>query len=195
MSKKPDWEGFARKAMESWPYGGLDGGDLQDLAEQHGLIVAAPGGYDPTKHGPCDCGCEPGDPYYQKRTCVNGIIAISESSIVTDSQWYCGTAIGSFDGVLAVADARGERPQIVLRLTAGASEIECIGRAADLPNIGRFFNRRVRVTGSAFYDGKSGLPSRVEIVEIEPVPEGGDFARWRGAVEAFQESEWIEDTA
>ena|SRR3990167_6127047 len=29
---------FSRAVMESWPEGDLDGGDLQDIAEKHGLL-------------------------------------------------------------------------------------------------------------------------------------------------------------
>lgn len=62
---KPDWEGFARSIMESWPEGDVDGGALQEIAENYGLIREEPGGYDEDKHGPDEWGDgEPGQPWY-----------------------------------------------------------------------------------------------------------------------------------
>lgn len=54
---------FARRCVEdSFEGYGFDGGDVQDLAEELGLIVPVRGGYDPEKHGESDC-AEPGDPW------------------------------------------------------------------------------------------------------------------------------------
>lgn len=44
---------FARDILESWPDGGIDGGELQELADKHGLLI-------PTERSePCgeDCVC------------------------------------------------------------------------------------------------------------------------------------------
>lgn len=57
----PDWEGFGRDAMEAWPLGGIDGFELQDLAEKHGLIARVPGGYDPERDSDCEGDFEKGD--------------------------------------------------------------------------------------------------------------------------------------
>lgn len=62
---KPDWEGFGRAIMEAWPEGGLDGFDLQDIAEKYGVIREVP--YDPDKHGTGgleEWGMEPGNPWF-----------------------------------------------------------------------------------------------------------------------------------
>ncbi len=55
---------FARVLLEQ-TYEGLSlcGVDVQELAEQHGLIVEVPGGYDPEQHPSSDC--DPGDTYYE----------------------------------------------------------------------------------------------------------------------------------
>lgn len=46
---------FARDIMAIWPEGGLDGGDLQEIAVKHGLLVPE------TRHAPCGeegaCSC------------------------------------------------------------------------------------------------------------------------------------------
>jgi hypothetical protein len=31
--------GFARDVMSAWPDGGIDGGELQDIAVKHGLLI------------------------------------------------------------------------------------------------------------------------------------------------------------
>lgn len=52
--------GFAQEVMEAWPEGGFDGGDIQDIAEKHGLLkteqltdFCAPEDFD----GNSACGC------------------------------------------------------------------------------------------------------------------------------------------
>lgn len=45
---------FAQEVMECWPMGGIDGGDLQDIAERHGLLRPE------TRYAPCyedGCNC------------------------------------------------------------------------------------------------------------------------------------------
>jgi len=46
----------------SWDGGDLDGGALQDKAEELGLIIKT--AYDPDIHGPSDYGAEPGDDWF-----------------------------------------------------------------------------------------------------------------------------------
>ena len=44
---------FAREIMSAWPEGGIEGGDLQDAAVEHGLLVPE------TRYAPCseECPC------------------------------------------------------------------------------------------------------------------------------------------
>ena len=44
---------FAREILAAWPEGGIEGGDLQDIAEKHGLLVPE------IRHAPCveNCPC------------------------------------------------------------------------------------------------------------------------------------------
>jgi len=62
----PDWEGFGRDLLESWPVGDVDGAELFDAALRNRLIREIPGGYDPEQHIDADGICpEPGDPWYE----------------------------------------------------------------------------------------------------------------------------------
>lgn len=63
---KPDFEGFAKAVMRSWPEGGVDGFELQELAEKHSMIAPAPGGYDPERHfDEYGVAPEKGDPWFE----------------------------------------------------------------------------------------------------------------------------------
>lgn len=110
--------------------------------------------------------------------------------------WYKGTAEGSFDGTVKVADMRGALPQITLVLTAGGAEIECICRDDDKESIRVALDRRARVYGRAIYDGKRGLPRRIEVRKIEVLDQNRDFTRWKGAFEPFEiASDWLDEEA
>ncbi len=57
----PEWETFGKAVMKLWPEGGVDGFELQELAEKHKIILPVPGGFDPDKHtddfGCAEAGC------------------------------------------------------------------------------------------------------------------------------------------
>lgn len=38
---EPDYKAFAIEVMEAWPDTGLDGADLQEMGESHGLLIEA----------------------------------------------------------------------------------------------------------------------------------------------------------
>jgi len=62
---KPNWEQFGRALMCAWPDGGIDGGELQEVAERYGILRLEQ--YDPETHGAeaaDEFGVEPGDPWY-----------------------------------------------------------------------------------------------------------------------------------
>ena len=107
--------------------------------------------------------------------------------------WFEGTACGSFDGEVRAVDLRGALPEIKLILSAGGKEIDCVCRNIDIETIRTALNRRVRISGLAIYDGKSGLPRRIEASELEIVQGAPDFARWKGAFEPFEIEPWEED--
>ena len=62
----PNWEGFGRDLLESWPVRDVDGSELFDAALRNGLIREVPGGYDPGQHIDAEGICpEAGDPWYE----------------------------------------------------------------------------------------------------------------------------------
>ncbi len=67
MAEEPDWEGFGRAVMASWPDGDLDGYELQELAAKHNVLSEVEGGYNPEIHG-TDHWFDPviGDPWFVK---------------------------------------------------------------------------------------------------------------------------------
>lgn len=107
--------------------------------------------------------------------------------------WFSGAAIGTFDGFLHFVDLRGALPEIKLTLSAGGKQIDCVCRDDDVETIRGSLNKRVRITGRAIYDGRSGLPRRVEVISIAPVGEPADFTKWRGSFEPFTAPEWPGD--
>lgn len=46
------WRKFGEAVMDHWPLSSPDGFELQDLAENHGLIAESPVPFDPEIHGP-----------------------------------------------------------------------------------------------------------------------------------------------
>jgi hypothetical protein len=111
----------------------------------------------------------------------------------TSRRWYKGITRGAFEGEVKEVDLRGAIPEIKLILSAGGKELDCVFRDVDVERIREALNRRVRVEGTAYYDGRSGLPRRVEVRSVESVVEPGDFTRWRGAFETFVPPEWEDD--
>ena len=62
----PDWQGFGRAMVESWPISDIEGSDLFDMALKFGLVAEIPGGYDPEQHIDSEGVCpETGDPWYE----------------------------------------------------------------------------------------------------------------------------------
>jgi hypothetical protein len=115
------------------------------------------------------------------------------SSSDSGQHWYKGIVHGTFEGVVKEVDLRGALPEVKLILTAGGKELDCIFRDIEIERIRQALDRRARVQGTAYYDGKSGLPRRVEVTVITPVKEPGDFTRWKGTFEPFTAPEWEND--
>jgi hypothetical protein len=109
--------------------------------------------------------------------------------------WFRGTTHGSFDGSVLEVDFRGALPALKLVLSAGGNEIDCVCREDHLEMIRAALKKRVRVFGDAIYDGKSGLPRRISVTDIQPVSGSDDFARWKGAFKPLDLPEWEGDDA
>ena len=119
-----------------------------------------------------------------------------EATRLPDKQsWFRGTAIATFDGTVVVEDIRDiSSPRLVLRLTAGGKEIECHWLGFSSEEHHNVLGKRVRVQAKAHYDGKSGLPVRLDILQaptlIKPKP---DFLRWGSTFRPFDVSDWEGD--
>jgi hypothetical protein len=107
-------------------------------------------------------------------------------------EWFKGAAQGSFVGTVRVVDLRGKLPAIKLILSAGSMTLDCACVGLTVEQIRDALDRRVRVYGRAIYDGRGGLPRRVEIRDIEVMETDGDISNWRGAFEPFEASIWDE---
>ena len=105
---------------------------------------------------------------------------------------FKGVSYSSFDGVLKAVDLRGSMPEGKLILTSGGRQIDCIFNGLADAEIKRFLDKemRVRVRGSAFYDGRSGLPRRIIISKLPSiVPAKGNLRIWKGTFSPFKVSE------
>lgn len=114
---------------------------------------------------------------------------------IPEGGWYKGVVFGSFDGRLEYVDLRGALPQIKLTLSAGGKQIDCICSKEDIERLGPALDQRVRVSGRAIYDGRAGLPRRVEVTDIQLVTGSTDFTRWRGTFEPFSAPSWLGEDA
>lgn len=131
------------------------------------------------------------DPFLVERS--KAIISPKEVIASESVPFFKGVAFGSFDGVVKEVDLRGALPEIKLVLSAGGHELDCVCRAEDLEKIRTSLDRRVQIYGRAIYDGKIGLPRRVEVSDIQPFTATGDLSRWKQAFEPFEPSEWEGD--
>lgn len=109
------------------------------------------------------------------------------------ARWFKGVATGTFDGKVLEVDLRGSVPKVKLVLTAGGKEIDCVCPTIGVDEIRGILDRRVRLDGDAYYDGKSGLPARITIRSAVPTKEAADFRRWKGAFDPFHPTSWEGD--
>jgi len=119
-----------------------------------------------------------------------GPTAVGDIPRAGETKWYIGVAIGSFDGTVRAVDLRGALPEIKLVLTAGSRQIDCVCRVEQIETIRTALNRRVRLEGRAIYDGRSGLPRRIEVSHISDPVGITDFTRWRGTFKPFEIEPW-----
>lgn len=113
--------------------------------------------------------------------------------VADGTNWFKGTVDAAFDGSIKVVDLRGELPEIKLILTAGGKELDCVCRVEDMEDIRTNLDSRVRVTGRAYYDGRSGLPRRIAVRGIESMRGDADFTVWRGSFHPFERPDWDAD--
>lgn len=107
-------------------------------------------------------------------------------------QWFKGSAQGTFVGDLLEVDFRGVLPLGKLILSAGGKEIDCVFRQEDVDKVRASTKERVRLSGLARYDGKMGIPRRIEVRNIVPTKKDVDFSKWHGSFSPFEKTEWVE---
>ncbi|WP_422374884.1 hypothetical protein [Roseibium sp.] len=169
---------FARRHMECVQQIARLAKDAEAQFDRQEIIV---GGFDPVVI----------DKSFMERT--NSFIE-SELQEEFKESLFKGSVYGSFDGYILETDLRGDVPKVILRLTAGGKEIDCSCPGLDVEEIRQVLNRRVRLEGQAFYDGKSGLPTRIEIrTPPKPIREKVDFTRWKGAFDNINPELWSGD--
>ena len=77
MSEADALRSFAQEVMECWPMGGIDGGELQDIAAKHGLLCPE------TRFAPCQkegCSCAE---YASAQEFADGVICYRKTSLLT----------------------------------------------------------------------------------------------------------------
>ena len=118
--------------------------------------------------------------------------ALQAQTLTSARTWFKGAVNGSFVGHLLEVDFRGALPQGKLILSAGGKELDCVFRDEDIEAIRSNARRRVRVEGIARYDGKSGLPRRIEVRTIKATRERAavDFTKWKGSFSPFRTHDW-----
>lgn len=105
------------------------------------------------------------------------------------SKFYVGNALGSFDGVIEAVDLKGDAPAARLILSAGGKPIDCILFNMDIDDVRSALGSRVSVSGRAIYEGRTGLPSRIEIRKIRRLTDGS-ISELLGSMGFIDEDQW-----
>ena len=128
---------------------------------------------------------------YLHRQAEDALAALTSESIEKPKS-YKGIAFGTFGGVLKEIDSRGTVLRGKLVLTPSTAEIDCVMNKDRVPEARDSFDKRVVIKGSARYDGRGGLPTRVDVNEIRVIKQMGNIARWKGAF-IFPKTDDLED--
>lgn len=107
-------------------------------------------------------------------------------------RFFKGSAYGAFDGVLKAVDLRGEMKRAFLILSAGGLQVDCNVDQVDVGKLRQALDHRTMVFGIAHYGGKSGLPVRIDVMDVELTKTGADLSRWRGqfSIPEADEEDW-----
>lgn len=104
-------------------------------------------------------------------------------------RYFVGEAVGSFDGIIQAVDLKGEAPEARLILSAGGIPIECVLIGMDLDEVRKALGSRVSATGSAIYEGDTGLPTRIEVRSITSYPRV-PISQWSGSLRPAELDDW-----
>ena len=114
----------------------------------------------------------------------------------TSTQYFAGSAIDTFDGMLGEIDAL--KPVWTGQLAlSGGKIIQCmLDKSKGEDAFNRFWNKRVWATGRAIYNGSSRLPVRLDVLKLQeiekvdgPVSIEGIFDREFETGETYEQSD------
>lgn len=114
-------------------------------------------------------------------------------TVPPEDRFFAGVAIGTFDGEIKEVDLRGDTPRVKLILSAGGKEIDCVCSGMSTDELREALDRRVAVEARAHYSGDSGLPERIEILNLKVIKERGDFLRWKGRFEGLRSDDYEDE--
>ena len=119
---------------------------------------------------------------------VQDIISQAKSAAIdAPPRYFSGTSYETYDGILQVVDLRGLFPEGKLVLSAGGREISCVVPQAELETLRQGLGRRVLLSGKARHDGRSMLPTRIDVVSIKPISDGSNIVQFQGAMEDLED--------
>lgn len=121
---------------------------------------------------------------------VEALRGIASDAEVKRAIAFKGVATGSFDGMLQVMDSRGQVLRAQLITTAGRVAIDCVVPKTLTQEFADSFDQRIRIEGTAHYDGERLLPARVDVRTITPIKVSADLRRWRGAFTIEEAVPW-----
>lgn len=98
-------------------------------------------------------------------------------------QFFKGVAVEAFDGHF-IGPFR-------FQLTAVGRIIKCFFKGSLQDHPLAMMGHRVLVSALAKYNGKSGLPKKLEIIDIKPIKEKVNFLEWQGQFSSLQ-SQWCD---
>jgi hypothetical protein len=79
MTEIEQLRAFAQEIMDHWPESGVDGDDLQNIAEKHGLIEST------IKYDPCGEGCSCSE-YASKAEFKAGVVCFKRTKLLTGDE-------------------------------------------------------------------------------------------------------------
>jgi hypothetical protein len=103
--------------------------------------------------------------------------------------FFEGASVGQFDGAIRAIDSRGAIVKGKIIQTIDGSELDCVFRRDDLPDVLSEYEQRSRIEGIAIYDGTQALPVRVNVRKVTPI-RGSGLLRWAGMLKRGS-ADWV----
>lgn len=110
------------------------------------------------------------------------IAAAIDAANNSDPKYFQGVSYETHDGTMKLVDLRGLFPEAKLVLSAGGKEVSCVVPRTEVEMLRNALNRRVLVSGQSQYDGRSMVPSRIDVATIKVVEGGENILEFRGSL-------------